>query len=76
MPSTSGKLAVAMTNKDNHYKVKKSPTTLTTQINPASAGSGGTGIAKALTLIEPGAAGRFLWLLSFPEKESDYHQRT
>jgi len=26
---------------------------------------------KALTIIEAGAAGSFLWLLSFAEKESD-----
>jgi hypothetical protein len=38
---------------------------------PASSGSAPTPEVAALTFKEAGAAGSFLWLLSFAEKESD-----
>jgi len=55
---------------------KKSLTNQSTSQKPALAGSGNTSTAIVVTLIEPDAAGSFLWLLSFAEKESDCHWLT
>jgi len=69
-------LPIALINQKMKAGLNPTVKSLTNQSipqKPALAGSGSTGIAITLTFIESGAAGSFLWLLSFAEKESDYH---